>query len=235
MTTSPILASRLPPQQRQVVGGGTTTRSRGRCSGSGRRAGLAAGHARRRPCRVRLARSAAASSSAAVSSSSASWSSSWSMSRLPRSLVCPNCSRRALASSSFRRSISSLAADTRASALRARLRPRACIALGQDHRVRRGEIGGQGCGLVPHVLDASTSPAILEVECHVLSNNEVISQPLGSPGPLWHSPVNPFEQIAELTGRDRHHTIGRRRPDEAAMLQSLGRTGTCPGRHSRES
>ena len=35
---------------------------------------------------------------------------------LPRSLVWPNCSRRALASSSFRRSISSLAADTMASA-----------------------------------------------------------------------------------------------------------------------
>ena len=30
-------------------------------------------------------------------------------------------------------------------------------ALGQDHGVRRGEIGGKGCGLVPHGLDASTS------------------------------------------------------------------------------
>ena len=37
-------------------------------------------------------------------------------------------------------------------------------ALGQDHRVRRGEVGGQGCGLVPHGPDASTSSAILEVE-----------------------------------------------------------------------
>jgi hypothetical protein len=36
-------------------------------------------------------------------------------------------------------------------------------ALGQDHRVRRGKIDGQGCG-VPHALDASTSLAILEVE-----------------------------------------------------------------------
>ena len=40
MTASPTLASRLPPQQRHAVGGGTTTRSRGRCAGNGRRAGL---------------------------------------------------------------------------------------------------------------------------------------------------------------------------------------------------
>jgi hypothetical protein len=31
------------------------------------------------------------------------------------------------------------------------------VPLGQDHRVRGGEIGGQGCGHVPHALDASTS------------------------------------------------------------------------------
>jgi hypothetical protein len=37
-------------------------------------------------------------------------------------------------------------------------------ALGQDHRVRRGEIGGEWCGRVPHALDASTSWTILEVE-----------------------------------------------------------------------
>ena len=86
------------------------------------------------------------------------------MSRLPRSLVCPNCSRRALASSSLRRSISSLAPDIRASACAPGLGLEPAVALGQDHRVRRGEIGGKGCGLVPHGLDASTSPAIPEVE-----------------------------------------------------------------------
>ena len=36
---SPSLRSRVPPQQGQVVGAGTTTRSRGRCSGNGLRAG----------------------------------------------------------------------------------------------------------------------------------------------------------------------------------------------------
>jgi hypothetical protein len=38
------------------------------------------------------------------------------------------------------------------------------VALGQDHRVRRGEVGREGSGLVRHGLDASTCPAILEVE-----------------------------------------------------------------------
>ena len=36
---SPRLRSRLPPQQTQMVGPGTITRSRGRCSGNGLRAG----------------------------------------------------------------------------------------------------------------------------------------------------------------------------------------------------
>jgi hypothetical protein len=39
---------------------------------------------------------------------------------------------------------------------------------------------------------------------------------------LWHPPINPFEQIAELTSRDRHDTIGWRWPDKAAALQLLG-------------
>ena len=36
------------------------------------------------------------------------------------------------------------------------------------------------------------------------------ARPRRSPSPLRHSPVDPFEQIAELAGRDRHHTVGRR-------------------------
>jgi hypothetical protein len=31
-----------------------------------------------------------------------------------------------------------------------------------------------------------------------------------------------IEHISQLCGRDRHHAVGRRRPDEAAALQSLG-------------
>ena len=37
--SSPSLRSRVPPQHGQVVGPGSTTRSRGRCSGKGWRAG----------------------------------------------------------------------------------------------------------------------------------------------------------------------------------------------------
>jgi hypothetical protein len=39
VTVSPSLRSRPPPQQRQAVGPGTITRSRGRCAGNGLRAG----------------------------------------------------------------------------------------------------------------------------------------------------------------------------------------------------
>jgi hypothetical protein len=35
-------------------------------------------------------------------------------------------------------------------------------------------------------------------------------------------PVDPFEQIAELSGRDHQHAVGRRWPDEASLLQALG-------------
>src|SRR5258708_39786236 len=49
-----------------------------------------------------------------------------------------------------------------------------------------------------------------------------------SPRDLWPpcvlrmAPVDPFEQIAELPGRDHHHAILRHRPDEAPHLQALG-------------
>src|SRR4051812_37225865 len=39
VTVSPSLRRRVPPQQSQVVGAGTTTRSRGRCAGNGWRDG----------------------------------------------------------------------------------------------------------------------------------------------------------------------------------------------------
>jgi hypothetical protein len=36
-----------------------------------------------------------------------------------------------------------------------------------------------------------------------------------------HPPINTFEQIAELTRRDRHDTIGWRWPDKASTFQYL--------------
>jgi hypothetical protein len=91
--SSPNFDRRAPPQQGQAVGPGTITRSRGKCSGKGLRAGR---------CRVKAAtlvvfadaRSAANSSAVAEASSSSSCSSSWSSSRELRSERRPNRSRR---------------------------------------------------------------------------------------------------------------------------------------------
>ena len=119
-------------------------RSRGRCSGSGRRAGLRVLPDRSARSGVGAAISAAASSSATPSSSSASCSSSCSISLAPRSEDWPNCSRRILASSSLQPL--DLQPGARYLGLgipgpRLGLEP-GC-ALGQDHGVRSDEIGGQ--------------------------------------------------------------------------------------------
>ena len=44
---------------------------------------------------------------------------------------------------------------------------------------------------------------------------------------LWVSPVDAGQQVAELRRRDRHHAVGRARPQEAALLQALGEQA-CP-------
>jgi hypothetical protein len=43
-----------------------------------------------------------------------------------------------------------------------------------------------------------------------------------TPGFLRHSPIDPLEQIAELRRRDRHRSIGRRRPQKATPFKPLG-------------
>ena len=40
-----------------------------------------------------------------------------------------------------------------------------------------------------------------------------------SPGALRVAPIDPFKQIAKLSRRNRHHPIGRRRPDELAAFK----------------
>src|SRR5271154_3494464 len=45
---------------------------------------------------------------------------------------------------------------------------------------------------------------------------------LWTPGLLWHPPVDAFEQITKLRGRDGHRTISRRRPQEVTTFQPLG-------------
>ena len=87
VTSSPSFDSFVEPQHGQLGGAAITTRSRGRCSGNGFRAG-----------RLRskdlttvdgAERSAASSSSVAAASASSSCSSSWSSSRCLRSERTP--------------------------------------------------------------------------------------------------------------------------------------------------
>lgn len=71
VTVSPSLHSLSEPQHGQVAGAGTTTRSRGRCSGKGWRDGRLRGAAAAAPA-LAAASNAVTSSSAAVVSSSSS-------------------------------------------------------------------------------------------------------------------------------------------------------------------
>ena len=84
MAASVIFDSLSEPQQAQDVGGGTTTRSRGRCAGNGLRAGLRRVNPLTSAVPAAVC-SAASSSSVALASSSSSCSSSWSRSRDLRS------------------------------------------------------------------------------------------------------------------------------------------------------
>ena len=84
VTSSPSLRSRALPQHRQVLGAGSTLRSRGRCSGKGWRAGRL--RVKGTTFVVRAAAcSAAISSAVAELSSSSNPSANWSSSRTARS------------------------------------------------------------------------------------------------------------------------------------------------------
>jgi hypothetical protein len=128
VTVSPSLLSRVDPQHGQLVGAGSTTRSRGRWAGKGLRDGL-------RRAGAPAIRSAAASSSPAEASSSSSWNSSWSRSRAVRSERVPKSWRRSFSTSSRRWAISAwspealaLAEAASASAASARARASASAA-----------------------------------------------------------------------------------------------------------
>ncbi len=138
VTSSPSLASLMEPQQLQVVGPGTITRSRGRCAGNSLRAGFLR---KARTCVVSLlavaAFSAASSSSVAAASSSSSWSSIWSTRRALRSLCAPNRSRLSFSIVSRRCTTSASALDASARALAASAR--ACTSSASRARRHRGE------------------------------------------------------------------------------------------------
>src|SRR5665811_47799 len=47
----------------------------------------------------------------------------------------------------------------------------------------------------------------------------IIARTLRSPGVLWISPVDRFQQITHLRRAQRHHAIHRRRPDKPSTVQ----------------
>ena len=141
---SPSLAN-LPPQHGQVLGPGSTTRSRGRWSGSGPRTGL-----RRVKGRTGVLGSVLpVSASLAALSASSSSSSNWSSSLRPRSEEAPNRSCRSLAIISFRCAIIASAPEARASASR-----RASCSAARAVRRALMSSGREACVAVTHGIES---------------------------------------------------------------------------------
>ena len=85
---------------------------------------------------------------------------------------------------------------------------------GEDHRVRGGEVGGERIRRPLSHPKGITSARI----CKQKSS----SGRRRTPGFLRHSPIDPLKQIAELRHRDRHRSIGRRRPQKTTPFKPLG-------------
>lgn len=118
VTSSPIFASRDPPQQAQLVGASMTTRSRSMSSGHGLRTGRLRVK-ERTFCVFAAAACAASSSSLAVVTSSSSSSSNCSSSRAVRSERGPYSSRLSFSIRSSRCAISASLSDSSARTLAA--------------------------------------------------------------------------------------------------------------------
>src|SRR5215468_12281282 len=87
-------------------------------------------------------------------------------------------------------------------------------------RSRRVNLSISSAGESPGLIaDDGITPRVV---CMPLPIAPRSARRLRPPGPLWQPPVDPFQEIPELRRRDRHRPVRRRRPDEPAMLQSLG-------------
>src|SRR4029077_2474775 len=213
-TTSPSLRSRLLPHLPHAQGAGSTIRSIGRLSGRGRRGG------RGFCARFCLAASGAAisalvSCSAWVSSRSSMASSSCSTSSLPRSEDCPNCSRRALASISFSRSISSRPTVT---SLFASVSCSRCATIIACAVARSAGSGSEG---VVTMTNQPYSPQKIAPDFCYESKSHSLTGSLRTPCCLWHAPVNSGQQIGQLRNADRDNAVRHRWPQKAAALQPL--------------
>ena len=83
--------------------------------------------------------------------------------------------------------------------------------LREDHRVRGGKVAGERLGGVRHIRERIIFVSV----CNAL----LLAGSERAPAFLRHSPVDPFEKIAELRRRDRHPPVRHRRPQESPALE----------------
>jgi hypothetical protein len=78
--------------------------------------------------------------------------------------------------------------------------------------MRGGKIGGERFR-GRHDRDGITSIAICKLKAS--------ADRCRTPSLLWVSPIDAGQKVSKLRGRDRHHSVSRARPQEAAALQPL--------------
>src|SRR5215831_520366 len=97
------------------------------------------------------------------------------------------------------------------------------FALRRDGSERSRKRGRKRIGSTWHAGDADTTPPAMRTKIRNMSRLVArLSRGLWTPRVLRYAPVNAFQQIAELSRRDRDGVPRCRRPDEAATLQPLG-------------
>ena len=98
-------------------------------------------------------------------------------------------------------------------------------ALGDQGRSQLCDIVGKVMEIAVHVRHIITKAGACGAPIRSLNQYAVGSSGrLRPPCPLRMPPVDPLQQIAELSRRDDDRAIGGRRPDEATALQALGVT-----------
>ena len=93
------------------------------------------------------------------------------------------------------------------------LRRDARRALGEDHRMSIGKVGGKRFGGSGHGARESYPPP--------LCKPEPSSDRGWTPGCLGMTPIDAGQKVSELRRRDRHGAVGRARPQESTSFQSL--------------
>jgi hypothetical protein len=98
------------------------------------------------------------------------------------------------------------------------LRGKAGGALGEDHRVRGGKIGGKSIKGHGHKARESQFASVFK--------DKPSANRSRSPGFLRIAPIDPGKQITKLRGRNRDRAVCRARPQKPAPFQTL-REQTC--------